>query len=1061
MAKKTEAPMEGEKENVPIVAIGASAGGLEAVSELLRHLSPVTGMAYVYVQHLGPSHESRLSSILGKVTPMAVREAEPEMPLRPNEVYIVPPNKDMEVVDGIFILRPRNEEPFMHTPIDCFFISLSESQKEGAIAVLLSGTGTDGTLGLKAIKRSGGLTFAQDETARFHSMPMAAIGEGVVDMVMAPGDIAREIERLSQNTLIFQQTDEMNPVNEEDVNIDLRLILQLLLKSTGVDFSHYKMNTIQRRINRRIVLYRLESLREYAKYMLEHPLEIGLLYNDLLINVTQFFRDPETTILPALQKSQRGIDLERTEGVRRQGFTLKETAVDSNDLEKAVDALLLTRYVPAGVLVNQDLDILQFRGSTGLFLEPSSGKDNLNLLKIAPPDLVFELRSLVHKVKKTGKTAQKKGLELNVKGTVHQVEVEVVPLRNDAEELLVLIIFRETPLADVSLRPSVVRDRRIRQLEEELALVREDMRSIIEDQEANIEELQSVNKEIVSSNEELQSINEELETSKQKIESTNEELITINQELQERNDQLSEAQEYAKLIFGAIREATLILDRNLRIRSANSAFYRTFHVKPESTEGLLIYELGERGWDIPELRHLLDKIIPQKGHFENFEVRHTFPGIGERVMLLNAEMVMQQPYRQEMILLVIEDITEYRQVQRLLEEREAWFHGMADLAPVLIRVVGIDGLCNFLNKTWLQFSGRNMDEETGHGWAERIHPDDWESYQQLYNAHFHNRQPYRTEYRLMRHDGEHRWMLENGKPLFSINGEFNGFMCTCAEVHDQKRENELLEARVAQRTQALYQANTNLKRSNEELRQYAYIASHDLQEPLRKIVTFSGRIQKKFADSLPEQGHEYLTKIVTSAQRMTRLIDDLLTFSRTIHQNNKFATVDLNATLEEILQDFDLTIAEKQATLQVGHLPVIEAVPLQMAQLFYNLIGNALKFTSSDKPPVISIEAQEADWEEVSRRIPQAERGLYWKVAVSDNGIGFDPSFAEQIFSIFQRLHDRNTYMGTGIGLALCRRIINNHGGDLYAEGKEGEGAIFHLLLPAKQNEQERKFLEI
>lgn len=774
MAKKTAASLEKGGKPVPIVAIGASAGGLEAVSELLRHLSPDTGMAYVYVQHLDPTHESMLSALLGKVTPMAVREAGHEMPLRPNEVYIIPPNKDMEVVDGTLVLQPRRDRPFVHMPIDRFFISLSECRKEGVIAVLLSGTGTDGTLGLKSIKLAGGITFAQNDTARFNTMPMAAIGEGVVDMVMAPDAIARELERLSRKAAVFQQ----------------------------------------------------------------------------------------------INKSARD--------QKEEDFT--------------------------------------------------------------------------------------------------------------------------------------------------------------------------ANKETVS-------ISKELETGKKETASTNEQLTAMNQELQARNDQLSEAYEYSKVIFGAIREATLMLDSHLRIRSANQAFYRTFHAKPESTEGILIYELGARRWDIPELRHLLENIIPQKGHFQDFEVRHTFPGLGEKVMLLNAKMVMQQPNRQERILLVIEDITEHKQVQRLLEEREAWFHGMADNAPVLIWVAGPDGQYNFLNKTWLQFTGRTMQEETGRGWAERIHPDDRENYRQLYNDHFKNRQPFRTEYRLMRHDGEYRWMLENGKPFFSINGEFIGYMGTCAEVHDQKLENEELEARVIQRTQALYEANINLKRSNEELRQYAYIASHDLQEPLRKIVTFSGRIRKKFADALPDQGHEYLNKIVSSAQRMTRLIDDLLTFSRTIHQNKKFVTVDLNEILREVLQDFDLTIAEKNATVRAGHLPTIEAVPLQMAQLFYNLVGNALKFTSPSKSPLISIEEEEATAEEVQQRMPQAEPGDYRKIAVRDNGIGFDPSFSEQIFSIFQRLHDRDSYMGTGIGLALCRRIINNHGGDLYAEGKEGEGAAFYILIPIKHSE--------
>ena len=290
---------------VPIVAIGASAGGQEAMVELLSNLSPATGLAYVYVQHLDPTQESRLSDIFGRSTEMPVQEARHLMQVEANHLYIIPPDQDLEVLDGALTLVPRKSRSTIHMPIDQFFLSLAERQKEGSIAVVLSGTASDGTLGLRAIKSAGGITFAQDDTARFQSMPRSAIMEGVVDRVLPPIEIARELERLSQKVAVFQETSLPETQELESLEAiaadpnakpdgDLRMIIQLLRRATGVDFSHYKVTTIRRRIIRRTLLYKLDSLREYADYLRQHPEEGALLYDDLLINVTSFFRDSET-----------------------------------------------------------------------------------------------------------------------------------------------------------------------------------------------------------------------------------------------------------------------------------------------------------------------------------------------------------------------------------------------------------------------------------------------------------------------------------------------------------------------------------------------------------------------------------------------------------------------------------------------------------------------------------------------------------------------------------------------------------------------------------------------
>ncbi len=300
MKKKREVSENGnpaaKNKPVPIVAIGASAGGLEAMSLLLKHLSPSTGLAYVYIQHLDPDHASMLSSILARQTTMPVQEAEDLMKVEANHVYVIPPNKSMEIIDGVLTLDPRQARPAIPMPVDQFFISLSERQKEAAIAVVLSGTGNDGTLGLRSIKNAGGITLAQDESAKFQGMPQSAINQGVVDIVFPPDQLASELERLSKQVETMQQSIEQ-PGSEDDIPNDsqsLKNVLQILKTASGVDFSNYKMNTIKRRIIRRMLLHKVDSIEQYVVYLKEQTTEAGLLYNDLLINVTSFFRDPDT-----------------------------------------------------------------------------------------------------------------------------------------------------------------------------------------------------------------------------------------------------------------------------------------------------------------------------------------------------------------------------------------------------------------------------------------------------------------------------------------------------------------------------------------------------------------------------------------------------------------------------------------------------------------------------------------------------------------------------------------------------------------------------------------------
>ena len=536
--------------------------------------------------------------------------------------------------------------------------------------------------------------------------------------------------------------------------------------------------------------------------------------------------------------------------------------------------------MPPSVVVNQELEILQFKGSIGLFLEPSPGKASFNLLKMARPGLSFELRNIIHKVTKSGKRESKNGIEVKSNGASFHAAIEALPISTDGEGKVFLILFKQDEnAASHEVKSSPSKDKIVKQLQLELNTLKDDMRSILEEQEASVEELQSANEEVVSSNEELQSINEELETSKEEIESTNEELMTINNELQVRNEQLAESYEYSQEILDTIREAVLVLDHDLRVRSANKAFYKIFKLKEEETEGTIIFELGNRQWDIKDLRKFLYEVIPNHTTFNGFEIEHDFPNIGEKVLLLNARRVTQKVHRKQLIMLAIEDITEHRRAEKMLLERELWFRNMADNAPVMIWLAGLDKKRNFLNKTWLEFTGQQQLTEKKDSWKEAIHPDDLPAYESIYDTSFMLRETFRVEYRLRRNDGEYRWMLDIAKPSYSPLNVFVGYIGSSTELHDKKLLHDELEKMVVQRTVELENLNKELQRSNGELQQFAYVASHDLQEPLRKIMTFSDRLET-FKGTLAEQGQVYLSKINESSRRMTKLIDDLLDYSR-------------------------------------------------------------------------------------------------------------------------------------------------------------------------------------
>jgi two-component system CheB/CheR fusion protein len=1228
-------PVASGSPGFPIVAIGAAADGLAAVTQVLKQVPAETGMSFLYLQYASGEPVSDLPSRLAETIAIKVEPGRHETKISPNTLYVIPADQEMQLANGILLLTRPNARPHDRF-IDRFFTAVARGWKTAIIGILLSSEGDDGAAGLKAIKIAGGITYACDETCVLPPPPATA---ALVDLVLSPAEIGQELAKLSRETDAFTEM-QIGSATISDKDDNLQNILQLLRKATGIDFTHYKMSTIKRRIIRRMVLYKLGDLKAYLEYLKRHANEITLLYHDLLINVTCFFRDLDSmeylrkSVLPQILKGKSGDEqvriwvpacstgeeayslailiteiqeesgskipiqifgtdlseiaiskarlgvyspadvmdmadirvskffvrtennnfrvhkrirdlcvfaqhnvfkdppfsrldlisccnffiyldttlqqkcaalfyyalnpngflvLGKSEAISSAGQQLfsqvekrfkvyrkkpngslkvlaeinsrlpapeiaearerKRTAVEvqpeMTGLEKTVDDILYAKYIPAAVVINQEMEILQFRGSTSLFLEPSRGKASFNLLKMARHELTFDLRNCIHKAQTTQTAVSKTGLRFKIKDQEHTVKLEAIPIPSNNEDRLTLVIFEEQHQEGAGGAADFSRDEIVSRLREELNTVRNDMQAIIDEHEANKEELQSANEEIISSNEELQSINEELETSKEEVESANEELTAINAELHMSNEQLLELQEYAEAIFATIREGVLVLNPDFRVKMANEAFYRTFHTEAHNTEGRLLFEIGDGGWNKPEIKELINNILLHGRQFDGYEMQFILPATGARTLLVNGRKVVQKANKQELMLLAFEDITDKRRADILKVEREEWFRNMANNAPVMIWTAGPDGLRNFFNVTWQTYTGRNVEQDMGDGWIDDVLPAERESFLAVYNRAFEEQKPFEIDYRLRRRDGEYRWVKAIGRPTFSPDDQFTGFVGICTEIHDAKVAHAELERIVSRRTYDLQQANKELKKSNTELQQFAYVASHDLQEPLRKIMIFSDRLTS--GSELSETKRNYIEKIAASAQRMSQLIHDLLDFSRATRTSDRFEKTDLSAILQTVLADFDLLIKEKNALVVADQLPVIEAIPLQMEQLFHNLVSNALKFSREQTQPVIRIAGRKMKKDEVAA-LGGLDKNLdYIELIFEDNGIGFSNEFAEQIFVLFQRLNGRHEYPGTGIGLALCRKIVDNHNGRIFANSLESVLTQFHVVLPVEQ----------
>ncbi|GAA4455161.1 hypothetical protein GCM10023189_22670 [Nibrella saemangeumensis] len=393
------------------------------------------------------------------------------------------------------------------------------------------------------------------------------------------------------------------------------------------------------------------------------------------------------------------------------------------------------------------------------------------------------------------------------------------------------------------------------------------------------------------------------------------------------------------------------------------------------------------------------------------------------------------------VALLFTNITEQKQVEEALKQSEEQFRTLANSIFQLAWMADPSGWIHWYNDRWYSYTGTTLDEMKGWGWEKVHHPDHIERVVTFVKEAWRKGEPWELTFPLRGHDGTYRWFLTRSYPVKDEQGRVTQWIGTNTDIDAQKQAEGLLEEKVRERTQALEQ-------KNRELEQFAYVSHHDLKEPIRKIMLFSEMVKAESYAQLSEASQHRLDRVIDAAQRMSTALKDILDFA-SLTKTEPFSAVDLTEVLVSVRTDLELVIAEKQARLVVTDLPVLRAVPGQMHQLFYNLVSNALKFSKPDLPPTITVESRLIDASEAGRP-PGLETGrTYYQITVRDNGIGFTPDNAEKIFVMFQRLHNRKAYSGTGIGLALAKKVVTNHGGTIWAEGQLGEGATFQILLPA------------
>ena len=1216
----------------PIVGIAASAGGLEAFTGLLSHLPVDTGMAFVLIQHLAPDHKSLLTEILARTTKMRVSEVKDGMAVEPNQVYVIPPNTKMVLSKGLLQLSPREKIYGKYMPGDAFFTSLALDRGYKAIAVVLSGGDGDGSEGLKAIKAAGGMSFAQCQgTAKVDSMPNTAVATGNVDFVLPPEKIAEELGNYSRSSFLTRPLP-LTKIEELPEHGDALTTIFALLKSTaGVDFTHYKPTTIARRIQRRMVLHKLESLDDYAQHLGKNSAEVKALYEEILIHVTSFFRDPEVfdklkeLVFPAITKNKSAnapiriwvagcstgeevysiaiclleflgdrvipppIQIFATDisegaiGKARSGSYLENQMVDvsperrqrffipaeeggsyrickairemcvfarqdlgsdppfSNldlvtcrnvliylgeslqkkvmpvfhyslnptgflllgssestgkfsdlfnsvdkkskiyakkltatrptfsftpssypvakvgeqqgrnenlmngfDLQRETEQLILNRYAPASVVVNEQMKILQVRGDIDPYFRLATGTPDLNLLTMARKGLLVDLRTAIYQAQAQNATVRKAAVSVEWGGRSTLVNLEVMPFQPQAVETRFFLVVLEeaaptalnfSTLTSQSGEPGDLdpENERLRQAlvtaNQEKNAAQAHLQSLIQEQESLNQDLKIANEEILSSNEELQSTNEELETAKEEIQATNEELTTTNEELRSRYFEQNLVNNDLTNLLASINIPVLMLANDLQIRRFTPTAQGLFNLIPTDI-GRPFSDIRST-LDVPDLEQMILQVIDTL-HTKEQEVQ-TESGYWYTLRI--------RPYRTtenmiDGVVMVLIDIDALKRSARTLEEARNYAETIVETVQTPLVALDADFRVNKANRSFYETFEVSSSEksksslfELGNGqWnipkLRSILEDILVSDVELENFELEH---------LFEQIGQ-KTMLLNACKL-EPEDEALMILLSIEDITDRKQ----FETERSQLLQQEQSARQQAERANRAKDEFLANLSHELRNPLTPIL---GWAQVLRSGKLKEAAVTTALEVIErSARAQSQLIEDILDISRIT--SGKLALdsspMDLRLVVQAAIDGVQLSADAKNIEIvsQLSSTAVLgDAARLQ--QVVWNLLSNAIKFTPAGGRVEIALESIDN----------------HAQLRVSDTGKGIRAEFLPYIFDRFHQGDSSSTKasQGLGLGLSIVRHLVELHGGIVQADSPgEGQGTTITLRLPLRK----------
>ncbi|MDC6350913.1 PAS domain S-box protein [Zeaxanthinibacter sp. PT1] len=431
----------------------------------------------------------------------------------------------------------------------------------------------------------------------------------------------------------------------------------------------------------------------------------------------------------------------------------------------------------------------------------------------------------------------------------------------------------------------------------------------------------------------------------------------------------------------------------------------------------------------------------------DYQARIILPDDSIHWIEMKGKVIFDEQHNPDRMLGTMRDITEERTLHQQLEEREERFRLLADSMPQFVWTSDPEGKLNYFNNSVFRYSGMTYEELVKDGWIQMVHPEDQEENLVQWQKSIETGDDFIFEHRFRSIDGEFRWQLSRAIPQRDEEGRITRWVGTSTDIQDQKMFTNELEKQVLKRTAELKEKNDTLEKMNQELKSFTFISSHDLQEPLRKIRIFAGLLQEREVNNMSPEGMRKFTRIIKSAARMQTLIEALLLYSRTNTGKKDFKKVPMTAVLQEIREDLKEELESGSLVIKTGHLDEVCIIPFQFHQLLHNLLTNAIKFTKPDTTPTVHISSEIKMGKDLGVEGLEADDS-YCHIRVEDNGIGFDQTYANKIFELFQRLHAKDQYEGTGMGLAIVKKIVENHNGQITAEGISGVGATFNIYIP-------------